>query len=106
MILTNGVYLSDYDYAKQFADIPNLFWTFGLNHPDYQGHTVRKKQMEGIDNCMKLSMTIKNVSYTLETIDQLEYCLEEIQEFGQTLSPHNYRDASGQGVRHSHGGDV
>ena len=91
MILTNGVYLSDYEYAQQFKDIPNLFWTIGLNHPDYQGHTVRKKQMEGIDNCMKLDMKIKNVSYTLETISQLEYCLEEIQEFGQTLSPHNYR---------------
>jgi len=91
MILTNGVYLSDLEYTEQFADIPNLFWTIGLNHPDYQGHTVRKKQMEGIDNCMKLGMKIKNVSYTLETIDQLEYCLEEIQVFGQTLSPHNYR---------------
>jgi MoaA/NifB/PqqE/SkfB family radical SAM enzyme len=91
MILTNGVYLSDYDYAKQFVDIPNLFWTIGLNHPDYQGHTVRKKQMEGIDNCTKLNMTIKNVSYTLETIDQLEYCLEEIQKFSRTLNPHNYR---------------
>jgi len=91
MILTNGVYLSDYDYAKQFADMSNLFWTIGLNHPDYQGLTVRKKQMEGIDNCMKLNMPIKNVSYTLETVDQLEYCLDEIQEFGKTLSPHNYR---------------
>jgi MoaA/NifB/PqqE/SkfB family radical SAM enzyme len=91
MILTNGVYLSDLEYCQQFLDIPNLFWTIGLNHPDYQGLTVRKKQMEGIDNCMKLNMTIKNVSYTLETIDQLEYCLDEIQEFGRTLSPHNYR---------------
>jgi MoaA/NifB/PqqE/SkfB family radical SAM enzyme len=91
MILTNGVYLSDLEYCQQFSDIPNLFWTIGLNHPDYQGHTVRKKQMEGIDNCMKLGMPIKNVSYTLETIGQLEYCLDEIQEFGKTLSPHNYR---------------
>jgi MoaA/NifB/PqqE/SkfB family radical SAM enzyme len=91
MILTNGVYLSDLEYTKQFEDMTNVFWTIGLNHPDYQGHTVRKKQMEGIANCMALGMPIKNVSYTLETIDQLEYCLEEIQEFGKTLSPHNYR---------------
>jgi hypothetical protein len=41
--------------------------------------------MEGIANCMTLGMTIKNVSYTLETIDQLEYCLEEIQEFGERI---------------------
>ena len=82
MILTNGVYLSDYDYAKEFLDMPNVLWTIGLNHPDYQGHTVRAKQIAGIENCLKLGMKIKNVSYTLETISQLEYCLEEIQEFG------------------------
>jgi MoaA/NifB/PqqE/SkfB family radical SAM enzyme len=85
MILTNGVYLSDYEYAKQFADMSNVFWTIGLNHPDYQGATVRKKQIEGIENCLKLGMKIKNVSYTLETVDQLEYCLEEIQEFGNRI---------------------
>ena len=85
MILTNAVYLSDYDYAKQFADMKTVLWTIGLNHPDYQGHTVRKKQMKGIENCLKLGMRIKNVSYTLETIDQLEYCLDEIQKFGTRI---------------------
>jgi organic radical activating enzyme len=85
MILTNAVYLSDYDYAKQFADMKNVLWTVGLNHPDYQGHTVRKKQIEGIENCLKLGMKIKNVSYTLETVSQLEYCLEEIQQFGTRI---------------------
>jgi molybdenum cofactor biosynthesis enzyme MoaA len=85
MILTNAVYLSDYEYAKQFAGMTNVLWTVGLNHPDYQGLTVRKKQIEGIENCLKLGMRIKNVSYTLETIAQLEYCLEEIQEFGERI---------------------
>jgi MoaA/NifB/PqqE/SkfB family radical SAM enzyme len=85
MILTNGVYLSDLDYAQQFAGMPEVFWTIGLNHPDYQGATVRKKQIEGIENCLKLGMKIKNVSYTLETIAQLEYCLDEIQEFGNRI---------------------
>jgi molybdenum cofactor biosynthesis enzyme MoaA len=85
MILTNAVYLSDYDYAKQFAGMTNVLWTVGLNHPDYQGATVRKKQIEGIENCLKLGMRIKNVSYTLETVAQLEYCLEEIQEFGERI---------------------
>jgi Radical SAM superfamily len=82
MILTNGVRISDYDYAKQFKDFDNVMWTIGLNHPDYQGRTVRQKQMEGIANCKDLGLKIKNVSYTLETMDQMEYCLEEIQEFG------------------------
>ena len=58
-----------------------MSWTIGLNHPDYQGHKVRDKQMQGIDNCIKLGLPIKNISYTLEGLHQLEYCLDEIQEF-------------------------
>jgi hypothetical protein len=85
MILTNGVYLSEYDYVKQFADMKNVLWTIGLNHPNYQGLTVRKKQIQGIEHCVKLGMKIKNVSYTLETVAQLEYCLEEIQKFGNSI---------------------
>ena len=85
MILTNGVRLSDYEYAEQFKDMKTVLWTIGLNHPDYQGHTVRRKQMEGIENCIKLGLKIKNVSYTLENISQLEYCLEEIQQFGNSI---------------------
>ena len=85
MILTNGVRLSDYEYAEQFKDMKIVLWTIGLNHPDYQGHTVRRKQMEGIENCIKLGLKIKNVSYTLENISQLEYCLEEIQQFGNSI---------------------
>jgi MoaA/NifB/PqqE/SkfB family radical SAM enzyme len=85
MILTNGVRISDFDYANQFKDFDNVMWTIGLNHPDYQGRTVRQKQMKGIDNCIKLGLKIKNISYTLETMDQMEYCLEEIQKFGLSI---------------------
>jgi molybdenum cofactor biosynthesis enzyme MoaA len=85
MILTNGVYLSNIEYAKQFTDLKNVMWTIGLNHPDYQGHTVRRKQMEGIKNCIDLGLVIKNVSYTLEDLSQMEYCLKEIQEFGLSI---------------------
>lgn len=85
MILTNGVYMSDVDYAKEFAGFKNVMWTVGLNHPDYQGHTVRRKQMEGIKNCIDLGLVIKNVSYTLEDLSQMEYCLKEIQQFGLSI---------------------
>jgi organic radical activating enzyme len=81
IVLTNGVRLSNFDYAAKFAGIENLSWTFGLNHPDYQGHTVRSKQIEGLNNCIDLDLKIKNISYTLEDFDQLEYCLDEIQDF-------------------------
>lgn len=81
IVLTNGVRLADKDYAKKFVGIENLSWTVGLNHPDYQGHRVRAKQIAGIENCVELGFLIKNISYTLEGLDQLEYCLEEIQTF-------------------------
>jgi hypothetical protein len=81
IVLSNGVNLSKIDYAEKFVGINNLHWTIGLNHPDYQGHNVRNKQMQGIENCIKLGLPIKNISYTLEGLDQLEYCLEEIQDF-------------------------
>jgi hypothetical protein len=84
LVLTNAVNLSKIEYASKFKDFNNLSWTIGLNHPDYQGHTVRAKQMEGIKNCIDLGLEIKNISYTLEGLHQLEYCLEEIQKFYPT----------------------
>jgi len=81
MILTNGVNLSRIDYASQFTKFDNVYFTFGLNHPDYQGHTVRHKQEQGLANCQAMGLPIKNISYTLEGFHQLEYCLDEIQKF-------------------------
>jgi organic radical activating enzyme len=81
MILTNGVKLGRIDYASQFTKFDNVHFTVGLNHPDYQGHTVRGKQEQGLDNCVAMGLSIKNISYTLEGFDQLEYCLSEIQKF-------------------------
>lgn len=81
IILTNGVRLARRDYAEQFTEFSNVYFTIGLNHPDYQGHTVRAKQEQALENLKALSLPIKNISYTLEGYHQLEYCLEEIQEF-------------------------
>ena len=85
MILTNGVRLSELDYVKQFKDFKNVIWTIGLNHSDYQGEAVREKQMIGIENMKRLGLPIKNVSYTLENLNQLEDCLEEIHLFGTAI---------------------
>jgi hypothetical protein len=81
LILTNAVNMAKDEYASQFQGLNNVFWTIGLNHPDYQGKTVRAKQLKGILNCVKFGYKIKNISYTLENLDQLEYCLQEIQQF-------------------------
>ena len=81
IVLTNAVNMSKIEYAQKFVGLENVFWTVGLNHPDYQGHKVRAKQMQGIKNCIELGLPIKNISYTLEGLHQLEDCLEEIQDF-------------------------
>ena len=85
MVLTNAVKLADEEYTQQFTKFKNLEWTVGLNHPDYQGPKVRSKQMRGIKNCRDLKLPIKCISYTLENLDQMEYCLQEIQNFGSLV---------------------
>lgn len=91
IVLSNCVNLSDPNYAQKFQKFKNLVWSIGLNHPDYQGPKVREKQMQGIDNCIKFNLKIKNISYTLEDLTQLEYCLEEIQQFKELCDLYRVR---------------
>ena len=81
LIVTNGINLGKFDYAEKFKDIKNLKWTIGLNHPDYNGGTIRVKQEKGIENCVSLGLTIKNLTYTLANLEQLEFVLDEMQSW-------------------------
>ena len=81
MVVTNGINLGKRAYAEKFVGIEGLTWTIGLNHPDYNGGVIRKKQQVGIDNCIELGLTIKNFTYTLGSMEQLDDVLEEIQEW-------------------------
>ena len=82
IIVTNGVYLAKWDYVARFKDIPNLKWTFGLNHPDYNGGQIRTKQMIGLENCLKLGLDVKTLTYTLANLEQLTDVMHEVQKFG------------------------
>jgi organic radical activating enzyme len=81
IVLTNGVNLAKDEYVAKFAHFKNVSWTIGLNHPDYHSSAIRAKQIKGINNAKRLGLDLKNISYTLEDLSQLEYCLEEIQQF-------------------------
>jgi Radical SAM superfamily len=83
MVVTNGINLGKKEYAKKFVGIDNLKWTIGLNHPEYNGGVIRVKQQAGVDNCVELGLNIKNFTYTLGGLDQLEYCLDEMQEWNR-----------------------
>lgn len=102
MVLTNGVYLANKNFAKRFVGL-DVLWTFGLNHPDYQGEKVREKQMQGINNCLELGLKIKNISYTLMNMSQLEYCLDEMQEFGENICE-QFRIRCGANIGRTPGG--
>jgi molybdenum cofactor biosynthesis enzyme MoaA len=82
LVVTNGVYLAKWDYVKRFKDLPNLKWTFGLNHPDYNGGQIRTKQMEGLENCFKLGLDVKTLTYTLGGLEQLPDVMHEVQKYG------------------------
>jgi len=82
LIVTNGVILAKWDYVSRFKDIPNLKWTFGLNHPDYNGGQIRDKQMEGLEHCFKLGLEVKTLTYTLANLEQLPDVMHEVQRFG------------------------
>lgn len=90
-ILTNGVKLSDLNYVKELYRSGCEFVTIGLNHPDYQGSKVHKKQLKGISNCLEVGMRIKNINYTLENFEQLPYILNQIQDFGNTAEEYRIR---------------
>jgi len=83
MVVTNGINLGKEEYAKKFVGIENLKWTIGLNHPEYNGGVIRVKQQAGVDNCVALGLNIKNFTYTLGSLDQLEYCMDEMQEWNR-----------------------
>jgi molybdenum cofactor biosynthesis enzyme MoaA len=81
IIVTNGVYLAKWDYVKRFKGISRLRWTFGLNHPEYNGGQIRDKQMEGLENCFKLGLDVKTLTYTLADLGQLADVMHEVQKF-------------------------
>ena len=90
-VLTNGLKLSDIDYVKELLEAGCEFVTVGLNHPNYQGAKVHEKQLVGIENCVSLGMRIKNINYTLESLEQIPFILNEIQQFGNTAEEYRIR---------------
>jgi hypothetical protein len=47
--------------------------------------------MEGLENCIKLGLEVKTLTYTLGNLDQLTDVLEEVQEFHRRGVCHNAR---------------
>ena len=93
-ILTNGVRLSDRAWVKRIAEAGAKMVMIGLNHPDYQGEKIHKKQLQGIDNCIAEGIFVYYTGYTLGSLFQMEDVLEEIQRLGNRSWQYRIRAGS------------
>jgi len=92
-VLTNGIKFADEDFAKDLRS-SNMIVTFGLNHPDYIGNpTIREKQVRGIEYCLE-HLSIGYIGYTLVSLAELDYVLNEILNSGWTPSHFRVRCGS------------
>lgn len=80
-ILTNGVMLDNENFLLKLVEAGADSVTIGLNHPDYQGKHIHNRQLKGIENCVRLGISIKNINYTIENLAQIPFILQEIQSF-------------------------
>mgnify|MGYP001577424092 FL=1 len=105
MIVTNGINLGKRAYAGKFTKFDNVVWTIGLNHPDYNGGVIRQKQEEGIKNCQELGLKIKNMTYTLGDLDQLDFVLDEMQHWYNSGAANEVRIQVGVEIGRTPDGD-
>jgi organic radical activating enzyme len=70
-LMTNGIKFANASYLKNLVASGGFRKpSIGLNHWSYQGETVHKKQLIGIDNLHKLGI-VPVIGYTLESYDHL-----------------------------------
>ena len=93
-ILTNGVRFADRSWVQEIKQAGCRAVMIGLNHHSYQGETVHRKQLEGIENCKQEGILLYYIGYTLESITHIPDVLEEIQKLGNTAYQYRVRAGS------------
>jgi len=77
-MLTNGIRFSDKEFLQQCQQAGLQILNIGLNHPSYINNpTIRKKQIQAINNANELGVTVDYIGYTMSSISELEDILEE-----------------------------
>jgi MoaA/NifB/PqqE/SkfB family radical SAM enzyme len=78
-VMTNGICFSDLDYLKSAKENGLSSINIGLNHPSYNDHAViRRKQLQAINNAHEQGMSISYISYTMMTLDEVDFIMNEI----------------------------
>lgn len=79
-VLSNGLMFASPKFTKAVMDAGVKEMCFGLNHPSYQGEVIHNKQLKAINVLVEHDFDIGYVGYTIETLDHLEFILDEIQK--------------------------
>jgi MoaA/NifB/PqqE/SkfB family radical SAM enzyme len=78
-VMTNGICFSDLDYVKEAKERGLSGVNVGLNHPSYNDHAViRKKQLTAINNLHLEGMSISYISYTMMSLDEIDFIMNEV----------------------------
>jgi uncharacterized Fe-S cluster-containing radical SAM superfamily protein len=95
--LTNGIRLADKDWLQEIQEAGITALIIGLNHPSYLNNPIlRRKQLSAIDNCYELGMMNYSIGYTMASIEELHFILDEI--CNQPWTPVHFRIRYGSDI--------
>lgn len=86
LALTNGIRFADKQFAIDSYSAGLGSVCIGLNHPSYQGQKVHDKQLRAIDNLIELGYDITYIGYTMQSLDELPFILNEIKELDSKMT--------------------
>lgn len=87
-VLSNGLRFADEKFTRDCYNAGLKTMCFGLNHPSYQGDKVHAKQLKALNVLIENNYDIGYVGYTLESLDHLEFILNEIKELNHNKINH------------------
>lgn len=99
-LITNGIKFANRDFAKSTFAAGLTQMCFGLNHWSYQGKKIHEKQLTAINNLLDLEFELGYVGYTIESLDDIEDILEEIETINDRKINH-YRIRCGSFIGRS-----
>lgn len=83
LVMTNGIRFADKEFLLECKEAGLFGLCIGLNHPSYlDNKTIRRKQIQAIENANELGMPLAYISYTMSSISELEDILEESTSSG------------------------
>lgn len=78
-VMTNGICFADLHYVKEAKASGLSSVNIGLNHPSYNDHKViRRKQLAAINNAHTEGLSISYISYTMMSLDEVDFIMNEI----------------------------